>query len=131
MTGAAAESMLKNIKDVLNNDLLVQTFELNGWNTARLGSFDFDGVDQIDAETFSKAIQRFSSTGMLERDREVMNAVRVSVGVDPLPSDMPVQDHLLTGNTSRASEGMATIGEGTSNSVSGEDTSSNNLENTG
>jgi len=131
MTGAAAESMLKNIRDVLNNDLLVQTFELNGWDVSRVGSFDFDGVDSVDLESQSKALQRYASTGLLELDREVLNAVRVSIGVDPLPIDMPPQTEILTGNTSRASDGMATVGEGTSTSVSGEDTSSNNLENQG
>ena len=130
MTGAAAESMLKNIKDVLNNDLLVQTFELNNWNTERIGSFDFDGVDNTDVESYSKAIQRYSSTGMLERDREVMNAVRVSIGVDPLPDDMPVQEDILTGNTSKSGAGFASpTGVGTSTQVTGDDTSSNNLEN--
>ena len=130
MTGAAAESLLKNIRDVLNNDLLVQTFELNGWDTERIGRFDFDGVEAIDVESMSKAIQRYSSTGMLERDREVMNAVRQSIGVDPLPTDMEVQEDILTGNTSKSGAGMATIGEGTSTSVTGNDTSNNNLENT-
>jgi len=129
MTGAAAESMLKNLADVLTNDLLVQTFELNGWDTERIGHFDFDGVDNTDVESYSKAIQRYSSTGMLERDREVMNAVRMSIGVDPLPIDMPVQDDKLTGNTSKSGAGMATMGEGTSLSPSGADTSSSNLDN--
>jgi len=121
--------MLKNLADVLTNDLLVQTFELNGWDTERIGHFDFDGVDNTDVESYSKAIQRYSSTGMLERDREVMNAVRMSIGVDPLPIDMPVQDDKLTGNTSKSGAGMATMGEGTSLSPSGADTSSSNLDN--
>lgn len=129
MTGAAAESMLKNLADVLTNDLLVQTFELNGWDTERIGHFDFDGVDNTDVESYSKAIQRYSSTGMLERDREVMNAVRMSIGVDPLPIDMEVQMDILTGNTSKSGAGLATMGEGTSLSPSGNDTSSSNLDN--
>lgn len=129
MTGAAAESMLKNLADVLTNDLLVQTFELNGWDTERIGHFDFDGVDNTDVESYSKAIQRYSSTGMLERDREVMNAVRMSIGVDPLPIDMEVQTEILTGNTSKSGAGLATMGEGTSLSPSGSDTSSSNLDN--
>lgn len=131
MTGAAAESMLKSIVDVLNNDLLLQTFKLNGWDVTRIGTFDFDGLDNTDVESFSKAIQRYSSTGMLERDREVMNAIRVSIGVDALPEDMPVQEDILTGNTSKAGAGMATMGEGTALAPSGEDTSSNNSENVG
>ena len=122
--------MLKSIVDVLNNDLLVQTFKLNGWDVARIGTFDFDNIDNTDVESYSKAIQRYSSTGMLERDREVMNAVRVSIGVDPLPEDLPVQEDILTGNTSKSGEGLKSpTGIGTSTQVTGEDTSSNNLEN--
>jgi len=130
MTGAAAESMLKNIRDVLNNDLLVQTFQLNNWDESRIGSFDFDGVDVEDIESKSKAFQRYASTGLLELDREVLNAVRTSVGIDPLPIDMPPQTDILTGSTSKSGQGYASpTGIGTSTQMTGEDTSSNNLEN--
>ena len=45
--------------------------------------------------------------------------------------DLPPQQDLMTPETSRAGDGMTTPGEGTSNNVSGEDTSSNNLDNAG
>lgn len=130
LTGAAAEAMLKNIADVLTNDLLVQTFTLNGWDTSRIGKFDFDNLDNTDIESTSKAYQRYASTGLLELDREVLNAVRVSVGVDPLPIDLAPQKDILTGNTSKSGAGFASpTGVGTSTTLSGSDTSSNNLEN--
>jgi len=129
MTGMAAESTIKVIAEVINRDLIKQTYILNGWNLERMGTLDYDGIEDNDLESLSKSYQRYASTGLLELDREVLNAVRTSVGIDPLPVDMPPQLDILTGNTSRASDGMSTIGEGTSNSVSGADTSSNNLEN--
>jgi hypothetical protein len=132
LTGTAAESMLKSTADVLTNDLLVQTFELNGWDTARIGKFDFDNMDNTDLETYSKSMMRYSSTGLLELDREVLNAVRVSIGVDPLPEDKPVQTDILTGNTSRSGDGSAAGGaNGTSQGVASTDTSNANLENVG
>jgi len=130
MTGVAAEAMIKSIAEVLNRDLLRQTYEINGWDLQRMGTLDFDGMDTTDLESFSKAAQRFSSTGLLELDREVLNAVRNSLGVDELPLDMEVQTDILTGNTSRSGDGLTSpSGNGTSTTVSGADTSSNNLEN--
>lgn len=131
MTGTAAEAFLKSVVDVLNSDLLLQTFKLNSWDVTRLGTFDFDGVDNTDLGTVSQAYQRYSSTGLLELDRDVLNAVRTSLGVDPLPSDAPVRKDILTGNTSRSGDGLKTAGEGTATDPSGKDTSSSNLSNVG
>ena len=131
MTGLAAEAMMKVIVEVLNRDLIRQTYELNNWPVDRAGTLDYDGLEDVDLESLSKAYQRYSSTGLLELDREVLNAVRESVGIDPLDNDLAPQRDILTGNTSRSGDGLATAGEGTANSPSGKDTSSNNTENKG
>jgi len=132
MTGMAAETMIKMIAEVLNRDLIRQTYELNNWNLERMGTLDFDGLDSTDLESVSKAFQRYSSTGLLELDREVLNSVRNSLGIDELPIDMEVQTDILTGNTSRSGDGLTSpTGVGTSTTVSGDDTSSNNAENVG
>ena len=131
MTGLAAETMIKEIKEVLNVNLIRQTYEINGWPVDRAGTLDFDGMDETDLESVSKAFQRYASTGLLELDREVLNSVRNSLDIDELPSDMQPRTDILTGNTSKAGEGMKTAGEGTSKSPSGNDSSSNNLENKG
>jgi len=97
-----------------------------------MGTLDFDGLDSTDLESVSKAFQRYSSTGLLELDREVLNSVRNSLGIDELPIDMEVQTDILTGNTSRSGDGLTSpTGVGTSTTVSGDDTSSNNAENVG
>ncbi len=130
MSGAAAESMIRVIRDVLNEDLVKQTYILNGWPLERMGKLDYDNLDDVDLESLSKAFQRYSSTGLLELDREVLNSVRESVGIDPLPLDMEPQTDILTGATSKSGEGMKSpTGVGTSTTVSGTDTSSNNVEN--
>jgi phage gp29-like protein len=131
MTGMAANAMIRSIAQVLNRDLIRQTYTLNGWDVTRCGVLDFDGMEEAELESTSKAYQRYASTGLLELDREVLNSVRASLGIDELPSDMEPQLDILTGMTSRSGDGMATMGEGTSTTVSGQDTSSNNLENTG
>lgn len=133
LSGAMAESMIREIKSVFNNDLIRQTYELNGWNPARACTLDFENLESADLESFSKAVQRFSSTSVLEVDREVLNRVRESIGVDPLPEDMEPQQDLLPAFASRSGDGMevGTTGNGTAKTVSGTDTSSNNLENVG
>jgi hypothetical protein len=131
MTGVSAEAMVKVIAEVLNRDLIRQTYELNGWDVTRAGTLDFDNLDEIDLESVSKAFQRYSSTGLLELDREVLNSVRNSLGIDELPADQAPQTDILTGATSKSGEGMKTAGEGTAKGPSGKDTSSNNKENVG
>jgi hypothetical protein len=133
LSATAAESMLRKIRDVINDDLIKQTYELNGWDTSRMGSMDFDNLESEDLESFSKAIQRFSATSSIEMDREVLNRIRTSIGVDPLPDDTEPMEKYLPNFKSRSGDGMAvgTTGSGTATSAVGSDTSSNNLENVG
>lgn len=129
LSATAAESMLKKIRDVINEDLIKQTYELNGWNTSRMGHMDFDNLEIEDLESFSKAVQRFASTSVIEVDRAVLNRVRESIGVDALPDDAEPNKDYLPEMTSRSGDGFKTAGEGTATSPSGADTSSSNLEN--
>lgn len=133
LSANAAEAMLDKITSVINNDLIKQTYELNNWDTTRMGVMDYDNLDGEDLESFSKAIQRFASTSVIEVDRPVLNRIRESVGIDPLPNDLEPQKELMPKATSRSGDGMAvgTTGNGTATSTSGSDTSSNNLENVG
>jgi hypothetical protein len=129
LTGTAVEALVRTIKDVINRDLVRQTYELNGWNTARACTIDYDNMDSIDAETFSKAIQRIASVGFLTQDLSVVNKIRQIIGVDVLPEDADFKS-LLTDNTSKASAGMSKgSGNGTSDSVAGSDTSASNADN--
>lgn len=129
ISGAVAYGMLANIADVIDRDLIRQTYELNGWNPARRGKLDYDNLAEADLESISKYWQRMASVGLVERDREVLDAIRVAGGVDALGASVPVQTDLLTGNTSKSGEGMKTAGEGTAKTVTGNDASSNNLDN--
>lgn len=129
LSGAAAKVILNSLCDVLNNDLVKQTYELNGWNASRAGRFDYDGLEAADLETLSKFWQRVASVGLVEVDREVLNSIREAAGVDPKDPDSEVDKDNLSGNSSRAGDGMISAGEGTSNSPSGGDSSTNNADN--
>jgi hypothetical protein len=128
LTGTAAEAMVRQIKDVLNQDLIRQTYELNGWNPSRACTLDFDNLDQVDLDILSKFLQRTASTGILTKDLDVINVIRSAIGVDNLPEGTDFEA-LLPESTTSAGKGMATAGPGTSKSPNGNDTSSDNLEN--
>ena len=133
LSGAMAENIIREIKTVLNNDLIKHTYQLNGWDASRACTIDFENLETADLESMSKAVQRYASTSVLEVDREVLNRIRESIGVDPLPEDLKPQEDLIPGFSSRSGDGMevGTTGNGTAKTVSGADTSSNNLENKG
>jgi hypothetical protein len=129
LTGSAVESMLDNIVDCFNRDVIRQLYELNGWDISRCASLDYENLHAVDLETLSKFWQRVKSVGLVEVDRPVLNAVRTSVGLDPMPDNMEPRKELLGEDKSRAGDGMKTAGEGTSKNPSGSDSTSNNLDN--
>ncbi len=130
LTGSAVEAMLDNITDSFNRDVIRHLYELNGFDVTRACKLDYENLHSTDLETTSKYYQRVASVGLLEKDRAVLNAVRTSIGIDALPDDLPPQEDLLTGNSSRAGDGFTSPGSGTSTEVTGTDTSSDNLDNT-
>ena len=129
LSGAYAERLISNIAEVIQNDLIRQTYELNSWPTDRMGKLDFDNLDNTDIESLSKYLQRVASVGLLEKDRAVLNAVRQGIGIDPLPEDLEPQLDLITPETSRASDGLATPFEGTRTSDGGQNDNDGNLDN--
>lgn len=134
LTGSYAESLLQSIVDVLNHDLVKQTYELNGWDTSRMGQFDFEGLESDDLETYSKAAQRLGATGLIPKTLDVINHNLRAMGIDPLPSDTTEEElqAMLTPQTTRSGDSFntATGGlNGTSDSVATNDTSSLNREN--
>ena len=131
LSGAHAKNMLQSICEVLNSELIYQTYVLNGWNPERAGRFDVDNVDDTDLATLGKFIQQVASVGLIEVDREMLNLVRTAIGADAKPDDMPPDTETLTGNTSRAGDGMeeGKTGNGTSNQVAGQDNTAANLAN--
>ncbi len=131
LTGSAAEAMLRGIVEVINKELIEVTYDLNGWDSSRMGVLDFDNLETVDLEAFSKAIQRYASVSALELDRNALNRIRESVGIDKMADSEEPMEEYLPNYSSRSGDGMTSPGEGTSNSVSGKDTTSENLENAG
>ena len=129
----AVEARLQEIADTLNNDLIPQTFRLNGWSDTELPYFKFGKLDEVDLEEYSKAIQRIFSVNAIEADRPVMNKIRTSVfKVDPLDEEAPVNKDDLPNGDSKAGQGMGKgSGNGEADDPASTDTSANNANNTG
>lgn len=128
LTGSVAEDFLRSIVQVLNNDLIRQLYELNGWDISRRCKIDVEGFDQESLDEVGKFVQRVTSVGLMPKTEEVVNLVLNKLGLDSLPEGTDVEE-LLSDNTSRAGDGFTTPGEGTATEVSGNDTSSLNTEN--
>lgn len=128
LTGSVAEDFLRDIIQVINNDLIRQVYELNGWDISRRCKVDVDGFDQESLDELGKYIQRVTSVGLMPKTEEVVNLVLNKLGLDALPEGTDVNE-LLSDSTSRAGDGMQTAGEGTATDVSGNDASSLNTEN--
>lgn len=90
MTGAYVESMLKRVVQVLNDDLIRQIYELNGWDASRRCKIDYEGFSDIDLESFSKAVQRMAAVSMLPRTPEVVNQILKQIGLDDLPDNADI-----------------------------------------
>lgn len=123
---------LREIADVINNDLIPQTFKLNGWTDTELPKLVFGDFDEQDIDGFGKFLQRASSVGLVERTRPVLNLVNKRMGVPLRPLDEPIDESIMTGYKSNSGEGFKTATgglNGTSNKVADEDTSVSNLEN--
>ena len=108
LTGAYAEALIASICDVLNHDLIAQTYELNGWDVTRAGSFDWEGLESDDLETYSKAAQRLGATGLIPKTLDVINHNLRAMGIDQLPTDTTQEelDKMLTPQTTRSGDGM-------------------------
>lgn len=129
LTGTTVESYLKGIIRVFNEDLIKHLYVLNGWDVTRICKLDYEGFESEDLETYSKFVQRVASVGYMPRSLDVVNDILMKMGLDLLPEGTELDD-ILPENTSKASQGMKTAGEGTSTDPTGKESSSLNADNT-
>lgn len=129
LSGSVADAMIKRICDVINTDLIYQTYSLNGWDTARMGTMDYDGLEADSLEDLSKAYQRIAAVGFLPRTHNVVNKALTSLGVDPLSADTNLDD-VLGEMTSKSGQGMQEgLPSGTGSAVAADANSGLNMDN--
>lgn len=129
LTATTAESFIKRIIQVVNDDLLRQIYELNSWNPARRCRFDYEDMEEIDLETLSKAYQRMGATGFLPKTLDVINRGLSSLGIDVLPEGTTQEelDEMLPDSSTRSGEGME---EGLNSGTGSADGSAGNASDT-
>lgn len=131
MAATAATGMLRIIRDELNQSLVRQTYELNGFNVSRMATLEFDGVAEADMEAYSKAIQRFKSVAMLPANLDTVNEIlsKMSMKELPLTTTQEELDKLLGNSTSKSGEGFKTPFEGTRTEAGDGNDNDSNLDN--
>ena len=133
LVAMAIESRLKEIQDVLNNDLMRQLFEVNGWPVDELPDFVYGDLDEIDVDKFSQAIQRIKAVGLITPTMGNVNHIAEVIGLPDRVEDGTSQEELneLLGTpTSRSGDGMEKgMNNGTSDNVATRDNSTANKEN--
>lgn len=126
------EYRLREIQDVINNDLIPHTFAMNGWVDEEFPEIRYTEFDEVELEELSKFVQRIASQGLIVKDLETINIIRKAYGAEPLPPDTDINSIEFTDAKSRSGDGMASATgglNGTANTESSQDTSVSNLEN--
>lgn len=129
------ESRLKEIQDVLNNELIPYLFKMNGWDDEKLPKFVFGDLDDIDLEAFSKAVQRIKAVGLIAPTTKNINHIAEILKLPDRVNESLSQEEvntLMGKDVSRSGDGFnSPSGQGTSQKVAEGDSSSMNVENKG
>lgn len=109
---------LREIADVLNNDLIPQTFKLNGWDDTELPKFVFEDLDAEDLDEFSKLVQRIGSVGFLPKDAKTIASIMKRSSFDHHKDyeemDKEQLEEVLPAKESRSGESQGSSGTGDS-----------------
>lgn len=131
----AIKYKLDEIKSQLNHQLVRTLFEQNGWSTEVMPEFTYGDVSAESLTDISAFIQRTAAVGTFPRNRDTVNWVMQQAKIPYRVPDGTTQDELnemLGQPTSRSGDGMASATgglNGTSDSVGGDNTVSNNATN--
>lgn len=121
--------LLKQIKNIINRDLVKQTYELNMWDDEEHVEITFDDIETPDIEAIGKYVQQCVAVGAMEVDKSMSNKLREHLGLPPADETEPVSEKLSPNSQSKSGEGMKTAGEGTAKTPSATNTSTANKAN--
>jgi hypothetical protein len=128
----ALDYRLKELANVLNNDLIPSLFKMNRWEDTEYPKFTYGSIQKVDLETLSKYVQRVAAVSAIEKDREFYNLTRTAIGLKPFSEDEPIHKDELNEDVSRSGDSMNTPSggaNGTGKGVSKDDNSVSNAEN--
>ncbi|AXN57368.1 putative portal protein [Erwinia phage SunLIRen] len=119
----SVETILRQIQNVINKDLIPQTYSLNQWDDEEHVRIVFEDIEKPDLENIAAFIQRCISVGAMEVDKSMSTYLRGLLGLPEADESAPVSEKLSPNSQSKAGEGYKTSGEGTAKSPSGRDES--------
>lgn len=125
----SVDILLKQIKNVINRDLVAQTYALNMWDDEEHVQITYDDIETPDLEAIGSYIQKTVAVGALEVDKELSNKLREHIGLPPADESQPVSEKLSPNSQSRSGDGYKTAGEGTAKTPSAKDPSTANKAN--
>lgn len=125
----SVDILLKQIQNVINRDLVNQTYTLNMWDDEEHVKIIYDDIETPDLEALASYIQKTVAVGALEVDKALSNKLREHIGLAPANEDEPVAEHLSPNTQSRSGDGYKTAGEGTAKNPSALDKSTANESN--
>lgn len=136
MLNMFVEARLKEILDVLNNDLIPDLWEKNLWDKTKLPKIKHGRIEKVSLEVLAKAVQQLMATNSIPLTVENINYLMEVFGFPTrLPKDTSREELLeILGfgleMQSRSGDGMAkgTVGEGTAKKLSGTDKNAQNLD---
>ena len=128
------EARLREFVEVINNDLIPDLFNRNGWDVTKLPKLKYDRVEKLTVAEMAKAVQQLSATQTIPITAENTNYMAEIFGFPTrVPLDIEFDELIkLRGYgldiQSRSGDGMAKgSGNGTSDSVATADTNASNL----
>jgi len=138
MLNMLVENRIKEIFTVINNDLIPDWFERNGWDKTKTPKLKYGTLKEVDVSTFAKAIQQTKATKTFAVTVKNINYIAEVLGLpERLPEDLTqdeldkilgVEDKLQSkSGTGMASDTGGLNGQG--NSVSEDDNSATNKNN--
>lgn len=125
----SVEVLLKQIQEVINRDLVPQTYTLNQWDDAEQVQITFDDIETPDLEIIAKFIQQVVAVGAMEVDKASSDYLRKLIGLPPADESKPVSEDLSPNSQSKSGEGMKTAGEGTAKTPGAKNATSANKAN--
>lgn len=124
------KSIIEEILQVFNRDLIPQTLKMNGWtDSTAYPKIVVEDLDERDLTVLGKFLQQTVSVGAIETDQTLSDWLREEVGAPPVDRTRPLDPKFVAGGgaaISRSGDGMSTKGEGTATSVSGGDKATGN-----
>jgi len=124
------ETILEEVRDVLNHKLIPYIFELNGWETEVYPTFEFGAVTKPSLDELGKYFQRTGAIGGLAFSAVTVNEIMEFGGLSfRLPEDLsPEEVREWTGKAeSKAGQGMETdMPSGTGSSLGNNSATNNN-----